>query len=101
MELESAVRMLPLKRDPAFPLSYWDEQVAYLEQRIVFQWTGSRAEGIGQSYRPQYVFDIAMKHRCARHMLRRPIRGHQAAIAGQLASRVGTPGNRLVRGWLA
>lgn len=62
MELDSVMRMLPLKRDPAFPLSYWDEQVAYLEQRIIFQWKGSRSEGVDQSYRPQYVFDIAMKY---------------------------------------
>lgn len=54
--------MLPLKRDPAFPLSYWDEQVAYLEQRIVFQWKGSRSEDVDQNYLPQYVFDIAMNY---------------------------------------
>ncbi len=51
-----------LRRDPGFPLSYWNDRCAYLEGRIATQWNIAKGDDVDRGYLPQYVFDIAVKH---------------------------------------
>lgn len=51
-----------MRRDPVFDTSYWDGQVAYLEQRVAHQWEMSADDDVDEEYKPQYIFDIAVNN---------------------------------------
>jgi hypothetical protein len=60
-------------RSPIGDENYWDENIAYLEQRLIFMRAGFNDESGDQSYRPQYVFKYVQN--CLHLMLRRYSRG--------------------------